>query len=288
MSHLISQVRGGRVIRKRRVRQWLWVVSSCIIAFSGHEVAAVNIAVSGFNADVVTELATTRFAHRFDYTETSLVEQGVFSISPRVVATVGLPVSRTFLSQSGSGVTYQLQPYDTNNALRMGDDAPSTGIITVIPGQYSALHILAGSGMDASVPMLTEPQPMFLDFADGSVAASFKPYDWAAPGNGYALGGLVRNFFLNGGLTSTEVHIDEGGPAGYKLWETSVDLNALGASGRVLQQIRFVDNFPSNIAMNVMAIDGTPAPEPSCLLPILVMVSALRRSGRGGVLLKSH
>jgi hypothetical protein len=246
-------------------RTWAGLTAIYAILCCGYAVRAGNIAVSGFNEDVVSESGPTPFAHRFDHYGASLLEQGVRDANGQI-ATVGMPVSRTFVSQTGSGVTYELQPYDANNALRMGDDDPATGTMMVTPGRYSALHILAGSGTDSfSTPPLNQAQPMFLDFADGSVTASFKAYDWGyAQSEPYALGNMARNFFPSQTLSSRTVNINYGNPQNhaYTLWETTVDLSALGASGRVLQDIRFVDNFPTSNAIDVMAIDGIPVPVP--------------------------
>jgi len=84
----------------------------CAIAAAccfGGNAAAADIAVSGFNEDVVMEAGTSHFARRFDGIYFCWVEQGYKQFSYNKPAD-GLPASGQFLSASGSGITYHLQP----------------------------------------------------------------------------------------------------------------------------------------------------------------------------------
>ena len=151
----------------RRSSSGFAIVVVAILLLASRESCGANIALSGFNEDIVTEIGASPFAHRFDGWGASLIEQGATDKSGRT-ATVGLPPSRQFVSATGSGVTYFLQPYDADNALRMGDGDSQTGTMTVVAGQYSALHILAASGTGGGTAE-KQTGDVILNFVDGSV-----------------------------------------------------------------------------------------------------------------------
>ena len=209
----------------RRSSSGFAIVVVAILLLASRESCGANIAVSGFNEDVVTEIGASPFAHRFDGWGASLIEQGAKDKSGRT-ATVGLPSSRQFVSATGSGVTYFLQPYDAVNALRMGDGDPQTGTMTVVAGQYSALHILAASGTGGGTAE-KQTGDVILNFIDGSVTlpGALLAYDWGTgPASGVAIGGMARNLLggASGGAVSVQYASDYSGviqPVAYKLYE---------------------------------------------------------------------
>jgi hypothetical protein len=200
---------------------------------------------------------------------------------------VGLPVSGTFQSATGSGVVYQLQPYSANNALRMGDGDPASVTLTVTPGRYRALHILAASATDGSSSPreLGQSSDITLNFADGSVTltSALIAFDWnvnaaslVSPPSAAtvlaaaALRGMDRNQLGSAQVSSSAVSIDTGFPTQFAMYETPLDLSALGSSGRELDSITFNDVNSSHSATGVFAVDGTPTPEPGGLLPLVI------------------
>jgi hypothetical protein len=243
-----------------------------VLLLASRESGGANIALSGFNEDVVTEIGASPFAHRFDGWGASLIEQGATDKSGRT-AMVGLPPSRQFVSATGSGVTYFLQPYDAANALRMGDGDPQTSTMTVVAGQYSALHILVGSGTGGGTAE-KQSGDVFLYFGDGSVTlpGALLAYDWGTgPASGVAIGGMARNFLggVSGGNVSVQYANDYSGivqPVAYKLYETTINLSSLGFSNRSLSSIGFTNAEDAFGATDVLAIDGASAvPEPAAL-----------------------
>jgi hypothetical protein len=253
---------------------------------------ATNIAVSGFNQDVVTETGPTPFAHRFDtYTPNpaSWIEAGATSYQGSPVP--GLPASGLVPSLTGSGVTYQLQPYAGNNVLRMGDDAPASGTLAVIPGQYNQLHILAASGTDGSSgpSELGQTSNITLNFSDGSVtlAGALHAYDWntnagGAPASVLAIKGLDRNHIGSGQAASNAVNLDTNSLISIGMSETTLNLVPLGLSGRTLDSITFNDVSPHS-ATGVFAIDGT-VPEPGAVGIFVCGAIALLAKRRGRTL----
>jgi hypothetical protein len=251
---------------------WLAFAVAVVLVLSGRPSPGANIAVSGFNEDVVTEIGATPFAHRFDGWGASLIEQGAKDSTGRV-ATVGLPPSRQFVSATGSGVTYFLKPYNAANALRMGDGDPQTGTMTVVPGQYSALHILVASGTGGGTAE-KQTGDVILNFVDGSVTlpGALLAYDWGTgPASDLAIGGMARNVLggASGGGVSVQYASDYSGvvqPVAYKLYEDTLNLTTLGLSNRTLTSIGFTNAEDAFGATDVMAIDGASAvPEPAAL-----------------------
>ncbi len=258
------------------------ILIAAVLLLAARESRGTNIAISGFNEDVVTEVGTSPFAHRFDGWGASLIEQGATDKNGRV-ANVGLPPSRQFVSATGSGATYFLQPYDAPNALRMGDGDPQTGTMSVAPGDYSALHILVASGTGGG-PATTQTADLTLNFADGSVTlpGALAAYDWGTgPAAGVAIGGMARNVLgtASGATMSIQYASDYTGvnqPIAYKLYEDALNLSASGLSNRTLTSISFTNVTPHSPAdlpgaTDVMAIDGTSAvPEPAALVLVVI------------------
>src|SRR5690242_19048411 len=92
-----------------------------------------DIAVSGFNEDVVTERGGGT-GHRFDHLVSNPADWAENGLTGGTAVAAGLPSSRTFLSGTGSGITWHLPPYDADNVLRMGDTDPVSGTMVVSPG----------------------------------------------------------------------------------------------------------------------------------------------------------
>ena len=170
-------------------------------------------------------------------------------------------------------MTYFLQPYDAVNALRMGDGDPQTGTMTVVAGQYSALHILAASGTGGGTAE-KQTGDVILNFVDGSVTlpGALLAYDWGTgPASGVAIGGMARNLLggESGGAVSVQYASDYSGvvqPVAYKLYEDTINLSSLGLSNRTLTSIGFTNAEDTFGATDVMAIDGVSAvPEPAAL-----------------------
>jgi hypothetical protein len=272
----------------RRSSSGLAIAVVAVLLLASRESCGANIALSGFNEDVVTEIGASPFAHRFDGWGASLIEQGAKDTSGRT-ATVGLPPARQFASATGSGVTYFLQPYDADNALRMGDGDPQTGAMTVVSGQYSALHILTASGTGGGAAE-KQAGDVILNFVDGSVIlpGALIAYDWGTgPANDVAIGGMARNLLggVSGGNVSVQYASDYSGvvqPIAYKLYETTINLSSLGLSARTLKSVGFTNAEDTFGATDVMAIDGASSvPEPAALT--LLTIGGL---GLGGVAIR--
>lgn len=242
---------------------------------------AANIALSGFNRDVVSENDGTPSGLRFDGFGFNFPEAGLTDRSGRV-ASPGLPASRTFLSATGSGVSYALRPYDADNVLRMGDANPASGTLDVVDGAYRLIHVLASSGTFNAQPVPgAQVSDVTLNFADGAVTLpnALRAFDWANGPSSVALGKLDRNFV---GDSPSNVSIQDPGsgvgPNAFALYESRLDLASAGLSNRVLQGITFRNaataSGDAGGATSVFAVDGTPVPEPAAAGALAALAAA--------------
>lgn len=238
------------------------VAFACLVTPSAR---GANIAVSGFNKDVVTEAAAGAAAQPFDGYRDAWIETGHVD-RYHLVAHAGLPGSRQIQSATGSGVTYELQPYDRANVLRLGGDDPKTGTINVTPGHYSSLHILSTT---AAAPLSeTNSHPEFapgsfslrLTFDDTTSVYAVPTHDWdisnpSAPGRIPPVAISVSDRFFND-------YVDHRPTPTFSLFEATLDLTARGLSGHELRSV--TASFPTTLGgvVGVFAIDGTPVPEP--------------------------
>jgi hypothetical protein len=266
------------------------LVCGYAVLFQPTTARAADIAVSGFNLDVVTDAnPATRFGNQFGRlpTDFGFTTDWVENLVQGSFVTSGLPSSRVFTSATGSGVTYHLQPYSGNNVLRMGGTNANSGVMTVVPGQYSALHILSASATDGFdfPPALGQTSDVTLNFADGSVTLpnSLLAYDWfipnsQAPASAIAIGGLHENALspveANPPSASSYLQTSLQTP-NFGMYETALDLNSLGLSGRTLNSITFNDVNVTHSATGVFAVDGTAAPEPGAIAMLMLAASGL-------------
>jgi hypothetical protein len=227
----------------------------------------IPITLTGYNQDVVTDAnPATRFATNFDspigFNGSAWFEAGTNGHAD------GLPSGQTFTSATGSGAVFQLQPANGNNILRVGGGAPSLGTLSLVnPGAFNSLAILASSGGAFAL----SKGPVTLNFADGTTATfSYNAFDWNqnTPGASpfVALGGLARNF--NVGPNGTSFVYDNVVP--FALYETTIDLAALGLNNKTLDSLTFGPAAVPN-GSGIFAVSGDPAavqaaiPEPATL-----------------------
>lgn len=214
---------------------------------------ATTIYVSGFNADEIYENAGSSSISKSVDNGSSFgwAENGFLSA-------VGLPSTGLIPSATGSGVTYQLQSYTGDNALRMGNNSPASGDVNVIDGKYSELHILATYGNGGSAGGTSDIVLHFSDASTSTYSGALYSPDWYNPGAakpGYAITGLDR---VNGSS------IDSGHRTAFAMYETILSLSAAD-QGKILDSITF-NNVDTRGVTNIYAVDGTFVPLPGALL----------------------
>jgi hypothetical protein len=210
----------------------------------------VPVQVTGYSVDVISDKdPSARFAGPFNGGTFAWFEAGAVDDNG-TQHNDGLPAGRTFVSATGSGATYQLQPANVNNVLQL--NAGQTGTLTLTtPAAYSTLCVLvsSGDGTSSSVGSGT------INFADGSTQAfSFNCFDWC---NGQ--GGLHPEAVLTGPNGRADV-----GPNGtafvynqdcdFQLYETVIAIDPSHA-GVAIASIDFT-GAPDAFFSNIFGVSG--------------------------------
>jgi hypothetical protein len=185
--------------------------------------------------------------------------------------TRGLPAGGVFTSLVDGSTVFQFQPYTGNNVLQLSASTSSFGTLTLsTPGAYSSLSVLAAAANSSA-----SQGNLVIHFADASVSQTlqFNNSDWFFQPNP-AIQGYGR---LDLGSTSAE---DNGGSYP-ELYQTTLNLAALGLAGKAIVSIDFTDlSSDPRESTGVFALSGTLVPEPASvgLLAIgTAMLAVLRR-----------
>ena len=218
------------------------------------------IALKGWNADVIVEPGGDALKHTdFDGRSSMWITQE----SQRHVA--GFPETGRFTSSSGSGVLYQLQPLEQNNVLLLSERATSADneqalsgspvgqLELVNPRSFTSIAIVAASGGGT----IGGKGSVTLHFADGSSSPEI-PLNaddwWTRPDvvSPTAIAGLYRMNVQTG----TEI-TQSGSDYGFGLYETMIDLSAMGLDGKMLTGMEFT--MASASKTGIFAVSGQSA-----------------------------
>jgi hypothetical protein len=140
---------------------------------------AVPIDLVGYNKDVIIDAdPVTRFTQPFDGGAGGLGDCAWFeagAVDDAGTAHVdGLPAGLTFVSATGSGATYMIQPADVDNVLQL-DGAATGTLILVTPDSYSQLFIIAASGNAGQFATAGG----VINYASGNTQPfTFNDFDW--------------------------------------------------------------------------------------------------------------
>jgi hypothetical protein len=212
---------------------------------------AMPIAVTGYDTDVIIDAdPTVRFANGFDGnpgTEggTAYFENGAVDDRGVLRDDDGLPAGKPFVSATGSGATFMLQPANGKNSLRIdGASDPTKTLTLATPAAYSQIFILAagGSGGDNTTTGTVH-------YADGtSLPFMYACWDWC--NNTPHVEGAMPN------LGRANIGTDNMGFAYahecyFALYETMIPTD----NTRMITSIDF-DPDPSIGKINIMALSG--------------------------------
>jgi len=218
------------------------------------------LAVSGWNMDVVMENDGAPYAKNFDfyYQQFEGLNGACWFESGLGGHADGLPATRMLANALNSNVVFELQPYDTNNVLRLDlDPGEESGSLTLASrGRYSTIYVLAASGRTGSGPAVGS---VVLHFTDGSSSAAlpFNAPDWLATSPGLAISRLGRS--LSSGTNFVYEYV---GATGFGLYQSEINLAGLGLSGKFLQSLTFTKpgGNSSPETTGIFAISGLRAP----------------------------
>jgi hypothetical protein len=235
------------------------------------------IAVTGFNRDVVTDANTSvRYADSVDIGTAAWFESGAVD-NNGTAHPDGLPaglLTSAFTNPlTGGHTAFQLQPFSSNNALLMQYPSSNSGTLTfTTPSRYQTLSLLAAGYNAASNGVGT----VVINFTDGthSQPLNYIASDWGFGTTNIAIDGRGRNF--NRGSDGKAFNYNQ--PVPFKLYETDLDLNALGLSALPISSLTFTGGTISDQPgvpnhgplTTIFAVSGTSVPEPNALALLLI------------------
>jgi hypothetical protein len=209
------------------------------------------------NSASPTDTRTSDYAQPFDavgqfaFYETNL---DAISYSGGAGHTLGLPPSRSFVSQLDGVTVFQFASYTANNVLYLTQTAPSGALNLSTAAAFDSLSILAASANGGGNGSCV------LEFSDGSSSPplSFQATDWYV----IAAGALTHfgriycgyfNFF----------YTDDFSGAAPNLYQTTIDLDALGLNAKPVAAVTFTmphgPDTTANTATGIFALSGAPS-----------------------------
>jgi hypothetical protein len=208
------------------------------------------IAVTGYDTDVIIDAdKTVRFSAAYDGNpgmegDSAWFENGAADDRGVVRDDDGLPAGKTFMSATGSGATFMIQPAKGKNSLRI-DGTDNTKTLTLAtPAAYSQIFILASGGAGGN-NMTTGT----VHYADGSALPFiYTCWDWCN-NNNYpeaAIPNLGRGHIGTDGMGFNYTH-----ECYFALYETKIATD----NTKMIMSIDF-DPDPTIGKINVMAISG--------------------------------
>ena len=249
----------------------IWgLVAGCVVSVlwvCGASAADAPIVIYGFNRDVVIEAsagaALASFGQAFDTVRNyGFVERGWQG------AGLGLPSGGEFTSIADRVTQFQFGPFAGNNVLYL-DSGDTSGTLSLSePRAYTSLSILAASAIGGGDGTLV------LNFADQT---SSEPLTYSAPNWYGGTGNTALRAFGHADFTLNMINFD--GTRNPRLFQTSLDLVALGYGAEVLDSVTYY--LPAGAtASGVFALSGTPVPIPTAV-PEPTMLALMGLGGAG-------
>lgn len=209
------------------------------------------IALTGYDTDVIIDAdKSVRFANAFDGGAgseggTAWYENGATDDRGVLRDDDGLTLNAPIVSATGSGATYQLQPANGKNSLRLDGFNDTTKTLTLVtPAAYSQLFILAAGGSGGN-NMTTGT----VHYADGSsLAFTYTCWDWC--NNSSHAEAAIPNLG-RGGIGSDNLGFGYLHECYFGLYETAIATD----NTKMVTSVDF-DADPTIGKINIMAISG--------------------------------
>lgn len=206
---------------------------------------------NGFNQDVIAEDSPTSATTTASVDGDNTGANYALMSQDYPGATVGLPSSGIFVSESTPGLQFHLTDYTTNNVLKLADTDDSDTLEFTNPLQVTQLYILATSGSGES------DFTGVIYFTDNSTQAisSQEVPDWYGTNAEVALSGMGR-------VSRSDDAVDNN-TTDPKLFQIKIDIDESNQSKEV-EKIEFTKTESDGI-LNIFGISASFAP--SCLKP---------------------
>lgn len=224
----------------------------------------VNVALTGWTDDIIAEntatnpiTATSRSAHQsFAY---AWFESG----APNSKAGQGLPTGGSFTSACNSAVTFQLQPYTSNNAVTLSKSSSPATLTLTTPTAFTSLAFLCSATSGNTKWSAT------LNFSDGSNAKlDATDCDWLTSSGSNAItnAGLVNRGEAWAGYYTGNVYMFEHD------WTLTAEQQA-----KKVTSITIAANSSNFGMLNFFAVSGeaVAVPEPSTTVILIPIVAGL-------------
>lgn len=241
--------------RSRGVTRTLFIVLAA--DFSAAFADMTPVAMTGWNRDIVVENTAAApfntFALSFDVPNNfAHYENGLPGSSK------GLPQGGAFNSAVDPTTQVQLQPYNAPNVLFMNAAGPNGTLTMTTPAPYNRLAIFASSANGSA----TSTGTITINFTSGppSPPISYNAFDWFFVTGSNAINNLGR-------VNLTNNTFDDGSNGNPRIYQSTIDLSALGLNGQSIQSLTF--SKPGNAGTSVVfAISGelNPALSGACCL----------------------
>jgi hypothetical protein len=234
------------------MKRWICFGFGMLVISFSVKAADVPITATGWNRDVIVEntagLPYTGAAAAFDVPNNyGFYESGLPG------STRGLPASGSFTSLVDGTTVFGFQPYNQNNVLQLSASTSSSGTLTLAtPGFFSSLSILAAAANSGA-----SQGNLVIHFSDATVSPTlqFNNSDWFFQPNPAIMG--------FGRIVLTSTSAEDNGNSYPELYQTTLNLAALGLNNRAITSIDFFDlSTDPRESTGIFAISATAVPEP--------------------------
>lgn len=207
----------------------------------------VPVELAGFNAAIIAANNTTNLgAAPFDIVNSTSFYQAGLGRGTR-----GLPPNGSFVSLCDSNTLFRFGPYGGTNALIIGKNHAASGALKfVAPRAYKTLAILATAANGSQAVSIV------LEFTNGekSQPQKLNSPDWSEGTTNVAIEG-----FGSLKIGSSELQFEDGGASRPKLYQTTLDLSAMGITQRIASLTFTIPNASDNQTTAIFAVSGAAA-----------------------------
>ncbi|MBW3517690.1 T9SS type A sorting domain-containing protein [Flavobacterium sp. NKUCC04_CG] len=220
---------------------------------------------SGFNSDVIangTGPSSASTTHRVDSDNFNFLSRDFKANANSPAATVGLPIDGVITASNISGLSFQMQPYDRNNSLRITELHSSHTLVFSSSVKMQKMYLLTTGGSAGDYSAFLSATVKFSDGSSQTVSG-LRVADW--------YGGSVGDIVISGigriNVTNDHIEAPSGNP---KLFSVEIPLDVINYTKEPTAVI-ITKTANSGAVLNVFAVSALKTP--NCLEPQMISVS---------------